>query len=532
MKKVFIFLTILLASALANAGVLDPGLASMLSGMGPQDELSIIVHLRAQADLTQFRPEQKAEMVAELHRVADETQAPFLSRFAGKLKDVGRFWVFNGFVCTAAKQVIERLAGQPEVSFVSENGEVAIPVVKAGSDPGVNTIEWNIIRVKADSVWKARGYTGRDVVVGNIDTGVDVTHPAFGNRWRQQSGWFDAVNGQTTPYDDNGHGTFCMGIAVGGGGNIGDTIGVAPEATFIAAKAFDSNGSGTYAWILACFQWYASLGNLAPVAINNSWGMGSRTDTTLWRPCRNLQLLGISLVVAVGGIPGRDSTVTVPSNYPCLFGVGASEGNSARGPAPSGYPWDDSTSWLDPLWGPRQPLNHVKPDLVAPGSNIRSAYLNQGYTTMSGTSASAPHLTGAIALLKQKNPNLSPSQLWQIIAPNCDTIPGGGSYPNYRYGWGRLNCLRAIDAAPSGVWQEPSTSIHPPTASIRAFPNPFVSYTSVPGQEAGRFALYDVSGRRVGVYKGDRVGADVPPGVYFLRPVGQNSRPLRVVKVR
>jgi parallel beta-helix repeat protein len=69
-------------------------------------------------------------------------------------------------------------------------------------------------------------------------------------------------------------------------------------------------------------------------------------------------------------------------------------------------------------------------------------------------------------------------------------------------------------------------------AGMTANPNPFVSFTRVVGHKRGPFALYDISGRRVGVYKGDMVGADMPPGVYFLRPVGQNSRPLRVVKVR
>jgi hypothetical protein len=67
---------------------------------------------------------------------------------------------------------------------------------------------------------------------------------------------------------------------------------------------------------------------------------------------------------------------------------------------------------------------------------------------------------------------------------------------------------------------------------FNAIPNPFTSFTSVPGHSSERFALYDVSGRKVGVYKGDRIGADVPPGVYFLRPIGQAGKPLRVVKVR
>jgi hypothetical protein len=65
-----------------------------------------------------------------------------------------------------------------------------------------------------------------------------------------------------------------------------------------------------------------------------------------------------------------------------------------------------------------------------------------------------------------------------------------------------------------------------------ATPNLFRSFASVPGHERERFALYDLSGKRVGTYPGNRIGSDVPPGVYFLRPEGHDSKPLQVVKVR
>lgn len=83
-----------------------------------------------------------------------------------------------------------------------------------------------------------------------------------------------------------------------------------------------------------------------------------------------------------------------------------------------------------------------------------------------------------------------------------------------------------------GVGVEVSPSHESRVASYRVFPNPFTSYARIPGHETERFNLHDISGRKVGVYLGDRVGADVPPGVYFIRPVGQGGRPLRVVKVR
>jgi hypothetical protein len=67
---------------------------------------------------------------------------------------------------------------------------------------------------------------------------------------------------------------------------------------------------------------------------------------------------------------------------------------------------------------------------------------------------------------------------------------------------------------------------------LTVYPNPFTSFTTLPGHEAERFALYNISGRKVGVWKGDRVGEGLSPGVYFLRPEGKDAKPLRIVKLR
>jgi len=77
-------------------------------------------------------------------------------------------------------------------------------------------------------------------------------------------------------------------------------------------------------------------------------------------------------------------------------------------------------------------------------------------------------------------------------------------------------------AAPSSVSRSP----------ISVSPNPFSAFTTVPGHLGGRFALYDISGRRVGIYRGNRIGEGLAPGVYFLRSEGENTNPLRIVKVR
>jgi hypothetical protein len=90
--------------------------------------------------------------------------------------------------------------------------------------------------------------------------------------------------------------------------------------------------------------------------------------------------------------------------------------------------------------------------------------------------------------------------------------------------------LHTIDGG-SGVWTE-SSHLTSYASRLTVFPNPFTSFTTLLGHPSERFALYDVSGRRVGVYKGDRIASDLGPGVYFLRPEGKEGKPLRIVKVR
>jgi len=67
---------------------------------------------------------------------------------------------------------------------------------------------------------------------------------------------------------------------------------------------------------------------------------------------------------------------------------------------------------------------------------------------------------------------------------------------------------------------------------FRVAPNPFVSFATLPGHEKESFALYDVSGRKVGVFKGNRIGEGLSAGIYFLKPEGKDAKPLRILKLR
>ena len=534
-KQVLILAVLLLMPCLVRAGYLTPDLQAKLDQASPNDRLKVIVLMAEEADISVFPQGQREVMVQHLKDFASRSQRDLLAtlpRYGNKVSQIKPFWIYNGIAMEATKEVVLDLAKRSDVNCIEEDKVIRLEDTQGGSDPGINAIGWNITKIRADSVWRVFGYTGQGIVVGNIDTGVMVTHETFGGRWRGgNNSWFDAVNGQPNPYDDNGHGTHTMGILCGG--STAETIGVARGATFVCAKAFDANGSGQTSWVLASYQWIASLGDSAPKVVSNSWGT-SGSNTAFWQASRNLQVLGVHQGYGVGASGPDSGTVSAPASYPHLIGTGGTDVSdvlasfSSRGPSPSFGAMESSVNYLDPNWA----SSRRKPDLSSPGINIRSSFNNGGYISMSGSSMATPHVPGVIALMLQKNPNLTDRQIWQILTSTCDTFSFGGPYPNQAYGWGRLNAYRAVMATPPSGVGEAAVSSPVTFFPFSVRPNPFVRYTVVPGHSFERFSLFDISGRRVGVYRGDRVGEGLRAGVYFIRRDDRDSKPRRIVKVR
>ena len=461
---------VLLASqpAWSGSSKIHPELAQRLAQATPRELVPVMIYPPVTADLSIYAPVQKAEMVKRLKDVAAETQADILAylgrvrtedledKETPRVKDIQSFWVANMVICKATKEVVLRLADRPDVALIELEGIATIGAGRVPDPPRTTTRQWNITRVRADSVWYLRNIRGTGVVVGNIDTGVRLTQNAFTGRWRATSRWFDAVNGSASPMDDNGHGTHTMGTIAGGSSNGTDTIGVAVGATIIAAKGLNAAGSGSFGQLGNCFQWYATLAgkDSGAAAIGNSWG--STTGGDLWavQIIQNLNNLGSIPVFSNGNSGPGFQTVGSPASYPNTFGVGATTSTdaiasySSRGPSFSGG-WFDSTGiYMDPLWTSRT-YPRYKPDIAAPGDNIVSASYasNNGTATMSGTSMASPHVTGAIALIAQKNWTLSARDIWGYLTQKAR--PAGTGRPNNSFGWGILNILAAIDSVPA-----------------------------------------------------------------------------------
>ncbi|MBO1910834.1 S8 family serine peptidase, partial [Microvirga sp. 3-52] len=254
----------------------------------------------------------------------------------------------------------------------------------------------------------------KGVVIATIDSGVQWDHPAIKDKYRGYNtetgevdhnfNWFDAVTGQTTPFDDIAHGTHVTGTMVGSETNGTNAIGVAPGAKWIAVKAFSADG-GEDADLLEAAEWILAPrdknGNtrvdMAPDIVNNSWSGGPGLDewyrdvVTEWRNANIFPLFAAGNTTMFN--PGGPESISNPANYPESFAVGATNVNnsianfSLRGPSPYG---------------------EIKPDISAPGVNIRSSIPGGKYEGgWNGTSMAAPAVAGVIALLYEVNNSLT-----------------------------------------------------------------------------------------------------------------------------
>jgi len=434
--KILILLTCtaLVSTAHAN-GMVAPQLQQILSFSKQADLVDIIIDFSDRVDFkrTKHRGKKNRAKLIQLTKSKSKFSQRKLIQFlaSNNITDYKKLWLINSLAVTVEAKMIPTIAALVGVSRIQYDKKIK-PNATTTSVPGIP--ELNISQVKAPAVWNL-GFTGQNVVIGIIGTGVDVNHPDLAPRYRGgTNSWFDPLKGTTSPYDYSGHGTGVMGIALGGS-NSGINIGVAPGATWIAAKIFNDDGTGAKtSHILAAFQWMMdpngdSSPDDAADIVNNSWNFESATDTCILFYQASIDALtaaGISVVFSSGnsGKSGQTNTSVSPANNAKTISVGAVD-DSLTITAFSGT----GPSKCDPT--------DIYPNLVAPGSAIYTADLSFGgvvpnpYTTQTGTSFSAPHITGALALLQSAFPNSSSfdrETALQSTAVDLGTVGDDASY--------------------------------------------------------------------------------------------------------
>ena len=357
---------------------------------------------------------------------------------AGLARDIQSFYIVNIIYAEVHPSLVRTLARRSDVDRLLPNSRISQEDTNASATQISSGSQWNIQGIGAEALHDL-GHSGNGVVVGIIDTGVDWNHPDLRTSWRGTLSdpvfsWFDVVAGRGLPYDDDGHGTHVAGIILGGSGT-----GVAPDAQWIAVKAFDEFGDANSAWLLEAGQYMLApldaqgipRPHMAPDIINNSWGQDSGLDEWYRPMVQAWRAAGILPVFASGNVTGPESIYN-PANYPESLAVAAIGLDNKLSPFSAA--------------GPPPYSGIFKPDLSAPGENIRSTRAGGGYGIMSGTSVAAPHVSGAAALLLSSNPSLSidilEAVLKQTAAPLTDAKYT--SSPNHGFGHGRVNVLEAL----------------------------------------------------------------------------------------
>jgi subtilisin family serine protease len=422
----------------ASASALAPALAQRLAQAGPNEQIDVVVVLRRQASLPAAhgrRAARLARVERALRGTATDEQRPLLALLArrhgeGHVGKVVPLWIFNGIVTSATPAVVRELAQRPDVLEVRASRTLDARTSLASGPP-----EPNVAAVGAPALWDL-GVRGQGVVVANMDTGVDVTHPDLAGSWRGgANSWYDP-NGQhpSTPTDVYGHGTWTMGVMVGGDAG-GTAVGVAPGATWIAAKIFDDRGIATTARIHQSFQWLLDpdrnpATDDAPDVVNNSWSMGAPgCDLEFQLDLRNLRAAGILPVFAAGnGGPGAATSFS-PANNPDALAVGGSDNDDGLDPGSSR--------------GPSACDGSLFPDVVAPDQGITTTDLYGFYTTASGTSLAAAHASGALALLLSAFPDTSVERQEAALESAAHDLAATG--PDNDTGYGRIDAAAAYD---------------------------------------------------------------------------------------
>jgi subtilisin family serine protease len=448
----------------------DPPRAGAAPAAGTQPMVEAIVVLRSQRDLGTVRavrrPDRPGAVARILRAHANLTQRELrrmleARRSQGLVASIQPLWIVNAIAVTATPEVIRELARRPEVAEIQAN--LTVQAAQAPVALSAAAAESNVALVNAPALWDL-GYRGQGVVVANMDTGVDVTHPDLSSRWRGgTNSWYDP-NGQhpTTPTDVSGHGTWTMGVMVGGDAG-GTSLGVAPEATWIAVKIFNDQGVASSTRIHQGFQWLLDPdGNPntadAPDVVNNSWTMSTGGCLLDFQPdLTNLRAAGILPVFAAGNYGPVAGSSRSPANNPEAFAVGATDDldriypYSGRGPSACNQP--------------------VYPQLVAPGVGVRTTDLYGLYADETGTSMAAPHAAAALALLLQAFPGLSAER--QEAGLEAGAVDLGVAGADNAYGYGRLDVLAAYQWL--GIAPDFTADVSPTSASTE--PGGTVSYT-------------------------------------------------------
>jgi len=386
-----------------------------------------------------------------------------------------QFTVIPALVTSMQLGSILRLASDPSVRYISPDGPVQIiPSLQplpgaANGEPSVSGgFSGSTVRTSPDAshlsttypsvtaattVWSGSSGsadTGAGVTLAVLDSGVDLTHPDL-------TGHVMAVNvnqSATGAADGFGHGTHVAGVIVGQDA-AGQYVGIAPGADVVSVKISDDAGDSHESDVLRGLQWvsqHRTTYNIRAINLSLSASVPQSYATSpIDAAVENVWHQGVTVVASSGNLGAAEDAVWyAPGNDPLAITVGCLDDNQTAAPG------DDSLCMISSRGATED--GFAKPELVAPGRKIVStlaagingqpAVLARTYPEritadgrhirLSGTSMSAPMVTGAVALLLARHSTLTPDQVKQLL------VGTASSYPGQTDKAGELNILAAL----------------------------------------------------------------------------------------
>lgn len=445
-----------------NQEVLDDALELEIT-IDPQKTLRAYVLLKDQVDIrslnNQFtslrasKAQRARTLVTALKKKAEQTQLRLINELRqapgvvpGSIRSL---WITNMIIVEATGTYLAQLSNHPNVQRIEaelvdqidakSNTTFEAVVAPNGREPGLTAIN-------AHKMW-ALGYTGYGTKVMVIDNDIDFNHRALKTQFLYNNVPIEqAFTGEISGQICSSHGTNVAGLVVGIDRLFNDTLGAAFNAKYMNGPFPFPDSEGNQCDLEG--ETLTPIENLQfaldpdgnpntsddiPDVINNSYGS---PDFNTSRDCQNsaykniiraLDAAGISVIFSAGNSGPEESTVSFQAslNFDLYvpFVVGSVDDNnmvsvfSARGPS----------RCID---GP----NTIKPEVVAPGNNVRTTRPSNGYDNVPGTSFSTPYVSGAFLLLKEAFPNLTGRQLNEALLKSAKDLGPAGEDNTYGAG--------------------------------------------------------------------------------------------------
>ncbi|MBS4195749.1 S8 family peptidase [Lederbergia citri] len=312
---------------------------------------------------------------------------------------------------TVTNKDLKKLTDDENIDYIEENitfsisNSKEIDILKAENIIRQQDELWNIKAMNIKKSWED-GYTGKDVNIAVLDTGIS-SHNEL-----HISGGISTVDYTKSWQDDHGHGTHVSGIIATQPGIHSvagvDVVGVAPDANLFAVKVLDHSGEGNLQDILEGLDW--AIANQMDI-INMS--LQAKEASQLFQDMIDMAYRSGIIVVASSGNDGNPSTVKYPAKYDSVIAV---------------------SSVNDSFTISSFASTGTEVEFSAPGEEIISTYINGNYAMMSGTSQAAPHVSGILAVLKQKYPTLSNNELREVLQQYVIDLGPSGKDSYYGYG--------------------------------------------------------------------------------------------------